>query len=73
MENPETGGLAEKTVDRVLEDHAEGSETCGLSLTRRITDALRDAGLLLEDRECDHIWEEQSVDTWVCARCGLRE
>lgn len=55
MENPATWGPAEKIVRDVLDDFFENqakpitdeSKTiCGLSLERRITDALRAEGLL---------------------------
>lgn len=53
MENPATWTEAEHIVCRVLaEDHAmkqDGQVVIGLSLERRITDALRRAGLLTGD------------------------
>lgn len=57
MENPATWGPAEKAVRAVLGDFFENQAKsitdpskaiCGLSLERRITDALREAGLLKE-------------------------
>lgn len=51
MENPATWGPAEKVVSRILaeQDDVESQFLCGLSLARRITDALREAGLLREE------------------------
>jgi len=55
MENPETWGEAEKIVRRVLDEHDEhhrqvaqgkAEPICGLSLERKITEALREASLL---------------------------
>lgn len=52
MENPATWGLAERIVSRVLNEHrvdlrkSMDERVIGLSLERRITDALRKAGLL---------------------------
>jgi hypothetical protein len=50
MEDPATWGQAEKIVRKVLrEDYASRRQeqpVIGLSLARRITDALREAGLL---------------------------
>lgn len=60
MENPATWGPVEKAVRGVLDDFFENQAKsiadpskaiCGLSLERRITDALRRAGLLREE-EC---------------------
>lgn len=49
-ENPESWGPAERVVDQVLTDHAQRDpQLCGLSLMRRITDALRDAELLTRE------------------------
>lgn len=57
MENPATHGEAERVVGKVLDDFFENQEKpitdpskyiCGPSLERRITDALREAGLLGE-------------------------
>ncbi len=52
MENPATWGQAEKVIDRVLSEKNNilPEFHCGLSLTRRIADALRDAGLLEEEK-----------------------
>ena len=56
MENPNTHGMAEKVVRKVLDEFFENQERpitdpakviCGLSLERQITDALRESGLLL--------------------------
>ena len=53
MENPATWGPAEKVIDAAIENHDHLVRTnpgfCGLSLTRQIADALREAGLLVED------------------------
>lgn len=50
MENPATWGRAEKVVDQVIRDHRDRTDSViGLSLTRRITDALRREGLLKDD------------------------
>jgi hypothetical protein len=51
MENPASWGEAERVVKRALADWWNLNDpgkpvTCGLSLERRITDALREAGLL---------------------------
>ena len=48
MENPATWGEAERIVEQCLQEDedAKWRGICGLSLPRRITDALRDAGLL---------------------------
>lgn len=55
MENPSTWGEAERIVQRVLDEHWKNKKLAltdpakvmtGLSLTRRITDALRAAGLM---------------------------
>lgn len=53
MENPDTWGEAERVVDREYERWWRDRENfvCGLSLARRVTDALRDAGLLMKTRE----------------------
>jgi hypothetical protein len=54
MENPATWGPAEKIVDRILGEmilraaRPEEEALCGLSWARRVTDALRSAGLLKE-------------------------
>ena len=54
-ENPATWGEAERIVNKVLDDHftyhhkvitGEAEPLAGLSLIRKITDALREAGLL---------------------------
>lgn len=59
MENPATWGRAEKIVNRALtdamSDHARG--VIGLSTARRITDALKQAGLLSEYSE-DESYED---------------
>jgi hypothetical protein len=48
MENPATWGKAEKVIDKAIRDadkaHFQG--IVGLSTTRRVADALREAGLL---------------------------
>jgi hypothetical protein len=53
MENPATWGPAEKILSGVLDEHhrlmREEPGFCGLSLERRLADALRKAGLLLAD------------------------
>lgn len=53
MENPATWGKAEHVVNDALaeSDRAMLGGLIGLSLTRRITDALREAGLLKEDTD----------------------
>lgn len=60
MENPATGGTAERIVDRVLTDFNINQERMitdpakaffGRSLARQVTDALREAGLLIEEEE----------------------
>ena len=50
MENPATWGPAEKILSSVLDEHLGlPQDLAGLSLERRIADALRAAGLLLPD------------------------
>jgi hypothetical protein len=58
MENPAARGPAEKLVRDVLDEFFRNQDRkitdpekviCGLSLERRITDALREAGLMKED------------------------
>lgn len=50
MENPATWGEVERLIDGVLRDDQKealkGQFVCGLSMARRIADALREAGLL---------------------------
>jgi hypothetical protein len=50
MENPGTWGLAEHVVNKALNDHDRLMRAdeyfCGLSVVRKITDALRAEGLL---------------------------
>ena len=49
MENPATWGEAEHVVNNALREHDSlPVGFCGLSRARRITDALREAGLLME-------------------------
>lgn len=50
MENPDTWGPAEKAVRKVLDEarNVLPEYRCGLSLERRITNALRDIGALKE-------------------------
>ncbi len=59
MENPATWGEAERIVNETLcsayEDRAAG--VIGLSTARRVTDALRTAGLLTDE-------------PGVCVKCG---
>ena len=59
-ENPATWGEAERIVNKVLDDHftyshkvmaGEAEALAGLSLIRKITDALREAGLLNDLRD----------------------
>jgi hypothetical protein len=58
-ENPATWGKAERIVNKVLDEHftyshkviaGEEEPLCGLSLVRKITDALREAELLSHDQ-----------------------
>jgi hypothetical protein len=53
MENPQTWGLAEHVVNRALNEHArltsERTPVAGLSVVRKITDALRAEGLLKDE------------------------
>jgi hypothetical protein len=51
MESPSSWGSAEKVVRRTIQEHYElmSRHVIGLSLERRITDALRAEGLLKED------------------------
>lgn len=53
MENPNTWGEPERVVQKVLDDYyADTSKMIvGLSLSLRITNALREAGLLEEETE----------------------
>lgn len=53
MENPATWGLAENVIrNAIVQDHYARQEgAIGLSLPRKIADALRDAGLLKEEDE----------------------
>jgi hypothetical protein len=55
MENPQTWGEAEHLVCDALEDHekAMAEDICGLSVVRRITDALRKEGLLNERNDTE--------------------
>lgn len=57
-ENPATWGRAERIVNRVIDEHfdhhrkviaGEAEPIAGLSLIRKITDALREANLLDHD------------------------
>ena len=54
-ENPATWGEAEHVVADALHDHDANMRSpdpvIGVSVVRRITDALRDAGLLADSRE----------------------
>ena len=50
MENPATWGPAEKILSGVLDEHLGlPQDLAGLSLERRLANALREAGLLLPD------------------------
>lgn len=58
MENPATWGKAEHTVSQVLDEFFANQERtitdpaiCGPSLERLITNALREAGLLLKEEK----------------------
>ena len=63
MEDPRTWGLAEQVVNQAIEAHQldETSEEIedprigGLSLAKSITDALRSAGLLVEEEGTDTV------------------
>lgn len=54
MENPATWGKAEQIIHKILLDNFERNlarpleAMCGLSVERRIADALRDEGLLID-------------------------
>jgi hypothetical protein len=52
MENPDTWGEAERIVSTAYLEWAADRDkgVIGLSLTRRVTDALRKAGLLKEGK-----------------------
>jgi hypothetical protein len=69
MENPMTWGEAERIVDteykRWWRDREDGM--CGLSLARRVTDALRDAGLLELERPAPLEVDEVEYD-WIEGR-----
>jgi hypothetical protein len=58
MENPMTWGEAERTVHEVLIQRSSGEVRMGLSTERRIVDALRAKGLLIEA-------EPQTVEQWA--------
>lgn len=66
MENPATWGPAEQVIRKVLDDDHQLSLSpepiCGLSLERRITDALRAAGLL---KEIQPVRSELPADTMI--------
>ena len=64
MENPATWGTAEKIVSKVLSetDNILPEFICGLSLERRITDALREAGLLKEGNEEEGEEDSRAAD-----------
>lgn len=53
MENPATWGKAEKIIDKAHQDFwtDRASGNYGLSLPRRIADALREAGLLRDETQ----------------------
>lgn len=53
MENPATWGKAEKVIDEAYQDwwKSRARGTYGLSLARRIADALRDAELLRDETQ----------------------
>lgn len=57
MENPATWGNAEHVIDQAFRDLEEdlraGTAVIGLSLTRRIADALRKADLLKDEAKPD--------------------
>jgi hypothetical protein len=58
MENPMTWGEAERTVHEVLIHRETGEIRMGLSTERRIVDALRAKGLLIEA-------EPQTLEQWA--------
>ena len=64
MENPATWGEAEKVIRQAYDAHSEdrAKGVVGLSLVRRIADALREAGLL--EGHC------ASCDGHACAEKG---
>lgn len=60
MENPATWNRAERIVHEALREFSSSAKAgvIGLSLTRQITDALRKAGLLVEETPERHPeWE----------------
>lgn len=67
-ENPATWGEAEKIIQAAIVEHDrlvyENPDLCGLSMARRIADALREAKLL---RECtcspDQKWHSMMCPT----------
>ena len=65
MENPATWGEAEKVIRQAYDAHSEdrAKGVYGLSLVRRIADALREAGLLEGHcASCDgHACEDEDV------------
>jgi hypothetical protein len=73
MENPATWGPAEKVVDKVIREVYENRRAgiTGLSMVRRVTDGLREAGLL-RDRELAHCagCDFPLAATQTCAECG---
>lgn len=56
MENPATWGEAEKVVRKALNEAHEArlQMICGLSTEKRITNALRAAGLLIDEEKNDN-------------------
>jgi hypothetical protein len=75
MENPMSWGKAEHVVNDVLRLHqlqeaAPTKPLIGLSLTRKITDALREEGLLVDPKPCPECAQGKHVN---CTRQVLTE
>jgi len=53
MENPATWGLAEEIIDKAYKDYwtDRAGGVTGLSLARRVADALREANLLRDENQ----------------------
>lgn len=85
VENPATWGKAERVIDEALDeaDAAFQDQVCGLSVPRRIADALRQAGLLVETTsetpepvdpvQAVHYWRRRLVDCQIELVEALKE
>lgn len=65
MENPGSWTLAEHVVNKALEEHdmlmRHEPGLCGLSVVRKITDALRAEGLLISDQQNETVITPEKV------------